>query len=164
MKYTANKAYDDAPEQHQTTMNLTVREMSIADYDQVIKLWSATEAMLLRDADSRESIERYLSLNPGLSFVVERLGQIVGAILVGSDGRRGYVQHLAVHQSERGAGIGKQLITCAISALETIGISKTHLFVANDNIDAQKFYESLGWFPRDEVRMYSFNASDNQNI
>ncbi|WP_413285920.1 GNAT family N-acetyltransferase [Vibrio sp. MA40-2] len=138
--------------------------MVIADYDQVIKLWSAIEAMRLRDADSRESIERYLSLNPGLSFVAERPGQVVGTILVGSDGRRGYVQHLAVHESERGAGIGKQLIVSAISALESIGISKTHLFVANDNINAQQFYESSGWFSRDEVRMYSFNASENRNV
>lgn len=145
-------------------MSFTIREMTIADYNQVIKLWSATEAMLLRDADSRESIERYLNLNPNLSFVAESSGQIVGAILAGSDGRRGYVQHLVVHESERGAGIGKQLITSVISALEAIGISKTHLFVANDNINAQQFYESLGWFLRDEVRMYSFNASKNQNI
>jgi len=148
--------------EQENTMN--IRKMTIADYDQVIKLWSATEAMLLRDADSRESIERYLGFNSGLSFVAEKSERIVGAILVGSDGRRGYVQHLAVHQSERGAGIGKQLITSAISALESIGISKTHLFVANNNINAQQFYESLGWFPRDEVRMYSFNASGNQNI
>ncbi|WP_375754099.1 GNAT family N-acetyltransferase [Vibrio sp. HN007] len=138
--------------------------MTISDYDQVIKLWSTTEAMLLRDADSRESIERYLKLNPGLSYVAENSQTITGAILVGTDGRRGYVQHLAVHKSVRGNGIGKQLINRAIEALESNGISKTHLFVANDNINAQEFYQSLGWYPRDEVRMYSFNASDNQNI
>lgn len=138
--------------------------MKIADYDHVIKLWSNTEAMLLRDADSRESIARYLSLNPHLSFVAEQSGQIVGAILVGSDGRRGYVQHLAVDENLRGTGIGRQLINSAIAALEAIGISKTHLFVANDNLNAQQFYQSLGWFARDEVRMYSFNASENQNI
>ncbi|GLO60578.1 N-acetyltransferase [Vibrio sp. MACH09] len=143
---------------------VTIRRLTIADYDQVIALWSTTEAMLLRDADSRQSIERYLNHNPGLSFVVEREGQIVAAILVGTDGRRGYVQHLAVAQSQRGGGIGKQLISSAINALSAIGISKTHLFVANDNINAKQFYESLGWFPRDEVRMYSFNASDNQNV
>ncbi len=145
-------------------MTMTIREMTIADYDQVIRLWSTTEAMLLRDADSRESIERYLKLNSGLSFVAEKPETITGAILVGTDGRRGYVQHLAVHEGERGEGIGKQLITHAIEALQATGISKTHLFVANDNINTQQFYHSLGWFPRDEVRMYSFNTSANLNI
>ncbi|MDG3087759.1 GNAT family N-acetyltransferase [Vibrio hannami] len=138
--------------------------MLISDYDQVIKLWSGTEAMLLRDADSRTNIERYLKLNPGLSFVAQHSSEIKGAILVGTDGRRGYVQHLAVHKSERGNGIGKLLISSAIKALEANGISKTHLFVANDNINAQRFYESIGWLPRDEVRMYSFNASDYENV
>ena len=46
-----------------------IREMDISDYSQVIGLWSTTEAMLLRDADSRENIGKYLKRNPNLSFV-----------------------------------------------------------------------------------------------
>lgn len=145
-------------------MDSTIREMHIEDYEQVMKLWSNTEAMLLRDADSKGSIGRYLELNPGLSFVVEKSKVITGAILVGTDGRRGYIQHLAVSPSERGNGLGKQLVLRAIQALEGKGIAKTHLFVANDNINAQQFYASMGWYPRDEVRMYSFNASANPDV
>lgn len=138
--------------------------MDISDYSQVIALWSETEAMLLRDADSRENIGKYLERNPELSFVAVDGQQIVGAILVGTDGRRGYVQHLAVDSHCRGKGIGTKLISAAIEALLNIGIAKTHLFVANENLNAQSFYEKLGWFSRDEVRMFSFNSSTNGSV
>ncbi|HCH1532124.1 TPA: GNAT family N-acetyltransferase, partial [Vibrio parahaemolyticus] len=122
--------------------------MDISDYPQVIELWSETEAMLLRDADSRENIGKYLERNPNLSFVALDSDNVVGAILVGTDGRRGYVQHLAVNSNCRGQGIGAALILRAVDALSEIGIAKTHLFVTNENINAQAFYEKLGWFPR----------------
>jgi ribosomal protein S18 acetylase RimI-like enzyme len=138
--------------------------MEISDYPQVIGLWSETEAMLLRDADSQENIAKYLKRNPGLSFVAIQNEVVIGAILVGTDGRRGYVQHLAVHSSCRGIGVGKKLIDSTVDALANYGIAKTHLFVANENLNAQSFYEKLGWFPRDEVRMYSFNSSIDSNV
>ncbi|TBT52160.1 GNAT family N-acetyltransferase, partial [Vibrio parahaemolyticus] len=63
-----------------------IREMDISDYPQVIELWSETEVMLLRDADSRENIGKYLERNPNLSFVALDSDNVVGAILVGTDG------------------------------------------------------------------------------
>ncbi|MFS1430561.1 GNAT family N-acetyltransferase, partial [Vibrio splendidus] len=75
---------------------VNIREMAISDYDSVIALWCQTEGMSIRDADSKESIASYLDRNPGLSFVAESNNEIIGAVLVGTDGRRGYLQHLAV--------------------------------------------------------------------
>lgn len=141
-----------------------LREMEISDYQQVMNLWSETEGMRLREADSEENIGKYLERNPNLSFVALQGDEIVGAILVGTDGRRGYIQHLAVSKACRGQGIGAKLISNAVDALSSIGIAKTHLFVINDNLNAQAFYENIGWYPRDEVRMFSFNASTVGNI
>lgn len=139
-------------------------EMTIDHYHQVIDVWQQTEHMMLRDADSRESIARYLARNPGLSFVAIIDNKVVGAILVGTDGRRGYVQHLAVLNQYRGQNIGKTLVDKAIHALLAQGIGKSHLFVSVDNHQAERFYGKHGWFERDEVRMYSFNATDTENI
>ncbi|EHW0638052.1 GNAT family N-acetyltransferase [Vibrio vulnificus] len=141
-----------------------IREMNIADYDDVIKLWGQTEGMSLRDTDSKESINNYLIRNPNLSFVAVSGNEIVGAVLVGTDGRRGYLQHLAVSTNFRGKNLGRDLVSQAISALADVGVPKTHLFVYNENVNAQQFYEKLGWFPRDEVRMYSYNSSSNNNV
>ena len=143
---------------------VTIRPMIIKDYETVIQLWHQTEGMSVRDADSRENIALYLDRNPDLSFVAISEGHIIGAVLVGTDGRRGYLQHLAVLPQFRGQRIGYQLISQSINALANIGIPKTHLFVYDDNLNAQKFYEKLGWFPRDNIRMYSYNSSSNSNV
>ncbi|EPE2649203.1 GNAT family N-acetyltransferase [Vibrio fluvialis] len=143
---------------------VTIREMDISDYDAVIAIWSETEHLSLRDADSRDSIAAYLTRNPGCSFVAIKEDIIVGTVLAGTDGRRGYLQHLAVSSRLRGQGIGEQLVSATVDALAALGINKTHLFVFNTNESAQGFYQKLGWFARDEVRMFSFNSSTNLNV
>jgi len=143
---------------------ITIREMDISDYDSVIDLWCQTESLSLRDADFKQSIESYLNRNSGLSFVALSGNKIIGAVLVGTDGRRGYLQHLAVSSEFRGQKIGKALVEKSVDALTSIGVSKTHLFVYSNNVNAQNFYEKLGWLPRDEIRMYSFNNSSNPNV
>ncbi|EOB3980257.1 GNAT family N-acetyltransferase, partial [Vibrio cholerae] len=136
----------------------------ISDYNEVIALWATTENVSLRDADSRPNIEAYLKRNQGLSFVAVSDSLVIGAVLVGTDGRRGYVQHLAVSSDFRGQGIGKCLIQKATDALSRIGISKTHLFVLIENVAAQDFYTKLDWYPRDEIRMFSYNSSSNPEV
>lgn len=88
---------------------------------------------------------------------------IVGTVLAGTDGRRGYLQHLAVSSRLRGQGIGERLVDATVDALAALGIHKTHLFVYHTNHSAQGFYQKLGWCARDEVRMFSFNGSEHLN-
>lgn len=126
-----------------------------ADYDQVMTLWSHTEGLTLRDADSREGIARYLDRNPGLSFVARDMGQVVGAILVGTDGRRGYLQHLAVASSHRGQGLGRALAERSLRALRSQGIEKCHLMVREGNAAARAFWIHLGWCERADVVLMS---------
>ena len=85
-------------------MDAMIRSMTMDDYDQMIALWQASEGVGLDDVDGRPAIEGYLRRNEGISFVaVEADGRIVGAVLCGTDGRRGYMHHLAV-AAEQGAG------------------------------------------------------------
>jgi ribosomal protein S18 acetylase RimI-like enzyme len=62
-----------------------IRPFHSADYDEVTTLWSHTEGLTLREADSREAIASYLARNPGLSFVAREDGRLVGAVLAGTD-------------------------------------------------------------------------------
>lgn len=141
-----------------------ITEMTIVDYPQIIELWASTEGLTLRDADSKSNIDSYLKRNPGLSFVAKEQGQIVAAVLAGTDGRRGYLQHLCVAKAQRSKGVGQTLVNRVIEALQLINISKTHLFVHNTNDYAQEFYQKSGWVARDEVCMFSFNSLDNREI
>lgn len=71
-------------------MTIEILELRIEDYDDAIALWNC-EGVAIRDADSRENIERYLNRNQGLSFKAIKDDRLVGTILCGHDGRRGYI-------------------------------------------------------------------------
>lgn len=132
-------------------MKLTVQDMTMADYDEVRALWSESEGIDLGEADSRSSIARFLERNPGLSFVVRDNGQLVGAVLCGHDGRRGYIDNLAVRKSHRCQGIGRMLASRCVYQLIQIGIRKWNLFVREDNQEAIAFWRKLGWHQRVEL-------------
>ena len=141
-----------------------IREMTIEDYEDVIVMFRETLGITVRDADSREAIAAYLNRNPGLSFVAVVDKKIIGCVMSGHDGRRGYLQHMIVRPEFRKQGIGKDLYSACLSALQAIGIYKTHLFVQKTNVAAEEFWKRQGWVFRDEVLMFSFNASPNENI
>ena len=144
-------------------MTFALRAMQADDYPALLQLWQQGEGLVLREADSPEAIAAYLARNPGLSFIALSQSQLIGSLLAGTDGRRGYLQHLTVCPSHRGQGIGKALLQAATSALHAIGIDKTHLMVLADNADAMAFYRHLGWSDRADVRLFSFTSSGNQN-
>ncbi|TLN13669.1 N-acetyltransferase, partial [bacterium] len=77
-------------------MAIEYRPMTIDDYDEIIELWKTTEGVGLSDADSRRGINLFLQRNPNLSVVARDEDKLVGAVLCGHDGRRGYLHHLAV--------------------------------------------------------------------
>ena len=136
-------------------MSISYREMAIADYQQVYNLWNKTDGIGLSDADEKENISRFLDRNPGTSFVAFDGNLLVGVLLCGNDGRRGYVHHLAVRDSLRRLGIGSQLIKSCLTKLASLNIHKCHLFVFVDNSDAISFWESIGWEKRGELQLIS---------
>lgn len=138
-----------------------IREMTIQDYDAVIALWQSADGVGLSDADSREAIGRYLARNPGLSFTAWDGDLLVGAVLCGHDGRRGYVHHLAVRPSHRRKGIGKALATRCLDALAAEGIDKCHLFVFAVNADAIAFWKRVGWTQRVDLDLMSRYTVDS---
>ena len=141
-----------------------IREMTIKDHDQIAEMFRATPGITFRDADSKEAIQTYLDRNPGLSFVAEVNGRIIGCVMCGHDGRRGYLQHLVVREEFRKRGIGEKLFKKCLDGLENIGIYKTHLFVQRTNGPGNRFWSGKGWQLREDVHMYSLNRSSNENI
>lgn len=137
--------------------------MQISDYASVIALWRDCDGVSLRDADSPEGIEKYLQRNPALSFVALDGIDIVGTIMAGHDGKRGYIQHLAVADAARGQGIAGSLVELCLEALNLQGIEKSHVHVLGDNEPGRKFWSGRGWFHRAEIVMYSFINGENKN-
>ncbi len=134
-----------------------IREFVIADYDAVYDLWEGMPGIGLSQADDRCEIGKYLARNPGMSFVAVEGDGIVGAVLCGHDGRRGYIHHMAVDPAFRGRGAGRALFRAASDALAREGIAKCHLFVKKGNALAESFWTALGWQRRDDLLMFSYD-------
>lgn len=131
--------------------------MTAEDYDEVYAMWQITSKRALSSADSRDNIIRYLNRNPGMSQVATEDGKIVGTVLAGHDGRRGFIHHMAVLPQYRRHHIGKSLAQTAITKLTADGIEKTHIFCYCDNSTGMKFWKSFGFKRRDDLVDFSYN-------
>ncbi|MDO4323351.1 MAG: GNAT family N-acetyltransferase [Lachnospiraceae bacterium] len=144
---------------------MNVRVMTIEDYDGVYELWIHTPGMGLNSVDdSREGIAKYLKRNPGTSFVAEEDGKLVGAVLSGHDGRRGYIYHTAVLTEYRNRGIARALAEHVMNALEQEGINKAALVAFGRNETGNGFWERMGFTVRDDLVYRNKNIRELKRI
>ena len=133
-------------------LQIEIELMKIEDYDEVWNLWINTKGMGLNNLDdSIEGIEQFLKRNPNTCFIARDIDKIVGTIMVGHDGRRGYIYHTAVMEKYRKQGIGKLLITASINALKDEGIRKVALVVFEKNELGNSFWEKEGFIVREDL-------------
>lgn len=131
---------------------MKIRKMVIADYDEVYLLWMSCVGMGLNNVDdSKDGIEKFLKRNPDTCLVAETENKIVGVILAGNDGRRGYIYHTAVNPQFRKQGIARRLVDYVIQALEKCGINKAALVVFDRNENGNAFWEKLGFTVREDL-------------
>lgn len=132
-----------------------IREMIIEDYYSVFELWRNTEGIGLSEADSRENISLFLQRNPGFSLIAQKDNEIIGVILCGHDGRRGYFHHLVVRKDHRLKGLGRKLVKSCLKRLNLAGIDKCHIFVFWKNELGQRFWTADGWETRHDLNIMS---------
>lgn len=138
--------------------------MTIDDYEDVFELWSETEGMGLRSLDdSKDGINSFIKRNPRTNFICRDKDEIVGTILCGNDGRRGYIYHTVVKDSYRREGIARELVRLVVESLEKEGIKKVALVVYSSNEDGNKFWESLGFKQRSDLSYRNLEI-DESNI
>jgi ribosomal protein S18 acetylase RimI-like enzyme len=125
------------------------------DHSKLIKLWQLAGNIEVRQTDTAEALARFLSKNPTCNYAAYAGTRLVGAVLAGHDGWRGYLYHMAVKPDYRGRNIGAKLVNAAVSALKKEGVPKVHCLVKRDNLIAQQFWEACGFTLRDEFFDYS---------
>lgn len=130
--------------------------MELVDYDHIISLWRASKGIKLRNADSLAGIEKYLLRNPGLSFVAEHENEIIGTVMSGHDGKRGYIQHLSVKLGMRNSDVATELLKHYLNGLKNEGIVKSHIHVLSDNALAKKYWSNRDWKQRADIDVYSY--------
>jgi ribosomal protein S18 acetylase RimI-like enzyme len=124
---------------------VTTREFLLSDHANAVALWSEIDSVEICEGDSREEVAEYLKRNPGLSRVAEVEGKIVGAVMCGHDGRRGWIYHLAVAQAFRGLGVGKMLLDDCVRGLQDAGLKRAIILVEGKNAAGHKFWLREGW-------------------
>ena len=135
--------------------DMIIEPFHIDRYGEVYALWDRCSGVGLSSADERDQIAAYLARNPGLSFLAVDGPKVVGAVLGGHDGRRGYIHHLAVDDDYRRRGIGRRLVKKCLAALEEEGIQKCHLFIFHENEGGIAFWQSEGWTLRRDIMVVS---------
>ncbi len=138
------------------------RLLTIDDYDEIYSLWNSIEGMGLRSLDdSRSGIDKFLRRNPTTCFAAEESGEIVGCILCGHDGRRGFIYHTCVHPDFRGRGIGSEMVRLACNALRAEGINKCALVCYSSNKTGNGFWNAKHWEKREDLNYYNLSLNDN---
>ncbi len=129
-----------------------LRKMKIEEYDNVYSLWMSCVGMGLNNLDdSKDGIEKFLKRNPDTCYIAVEADEVIGVIMVGNDGRRGYIYHTAVHPNYRKQGIGKALVEIALDSLLKLGINKVALVVFERNKVGNEFWEKMGFTSRNDL-------------
>jgi ribosomal protein S18 acetylase RimI-like enzyme len=134
---------------------MSIHQLHEEDHPKLIKLWQASGGIEVRQTDTAEALARFLYRNPTCNYAAYAGTRLVGAVLAGHDGWRGYLYHMAVKPNYHERGVGTKLVSVAVDAIKREGIPKVHCLVKRDNLIAQQFWEACGFTFRDDLFDYS---------
>lgn len=121
-----------------------IRPFEEADTESVIALWQACDLVVAWN-DPHKDIARKLEVQRELFLVAELGGAIVGSVMAGYEGHRGWINYLAVGPDHQRKGYAQQLMHAAEEKLLALGCPKINLQVRATNEDVLAFYEHIGY-------------------
>jgi RimJ/RimL family protein N-acetyltransferase len=130
-------------------------ELTVQDLPEAYALWQGMPGIGLVAADKPDALADFLYQNPGLSVGWREDGRLVATCLCGSDGRRGFLYHVAVAESHRRRGIGGRVSEASLERLRQRSIDKCHLMVFGSNENGQAFWQAAGWTLRKDLALFS---------
>ena len=130
-------------------MNFEIVRYSSEYQDEVVDLWRKCNLVVPQN-DPVEDIQRKLAFQPDLFFIALLDGKVVGSIMVGYEGHRGWLNYLAVLPEHQKRGYGRKLVERAVDELKRLGCLKVNLQVRKSNVSVVEFYKHLG-FKDDDV-------------
>lgn len=125
-------------------MTVVVRRFVVGDTDAVVALWREAFPDDPERNEPSQMIARKVARDPALFWVADDDG-VIGVVMAGYDGVRGWLYHLAVVQTRRGEGVARMLVDHAVGELRGLGCPKVNLQVRGSNDGVAAFYEGLGW-------------------
>jgi ribosomal protein S18 acetylase RimI-like enzyme len=138
-------------------MAISIRRFNIQDYGEIIRLWSLVKLPLKpKGRDRLENIKREIS-NPdtNIFLVAVSEGNLIGSIVGTHDGRKGWINRLAVHPDFQRRGIARQLVRKVEGYLSKNGIDITACLIEGYNRDSMTFFQKIGYLKHEDVTYFS---------
>ena len=133
-------------------MPASIQALQPAHLPEAIALWRDMPGIGLSPEETPTMLTAYLQRNLDISSAaIDEDGTLVGAIMGGHDGRRGFLYHLAVKESHRGQKLGRLLVQRTTAELAKCGIVKAAIMVYTTNREGRAFWEHLGWNIRTDL-------------
>lgn len=132
---------------------MLIRGYRHADREAVVRLWADVFPESTGHNDPGRSIDRKVAAGDELFFIAEENEGLVGTIMGGYDGHRGWIYSLAVDPNRRRSGVGTQLVRHVERVLLDLGCPKINLQMRGDNAAVVAFYRALGYQPEDRISM-----------
>ncbi|MCA9900465.1 MAG: GNAT family acetyltransferase [Ardenticatenaceae bacterium] len=129
-----------------------IRPFALADSEAVIAIWEACHLTVPWN-DPHRDIARKMQVNPELFLVAEVNGRVVGTVMGGYEGHRGWVNYLAVHPDAQKQGVGRALMQAVEAKLLAIGCPKINLQVRQSNTAVIQFYGHLDYHIDDVISL-----------
>ena len=121
--------------------------------EQVIELWKNVFAYTASHNSPELAIDKKLQIKDGLFFVALKEQRVIGTVMAGYDGHRGWIYSMAVYPDYRKKGIGKALLSYAQDKLIKLGCLKINLQIMEGNEEVQKFYSANGFSVEQRISM-----------
>ena len=132
---------------------MKIRRYHHSDKDSVVALWKQVFSPKKPHNDPARVIDMKIKQDDGLFFVAEEDHQVIGTIIAGFDGHRGWLYSLAVRLQYRRKGVGTLLVYKAITELKKVGCLKVNLQINADNYEVVEFYMKTGFLIEERISM-----------
>lgn len=136
-----------------------IRPFCLEDRDAVVAIWEAC-GLIVPWNDPHKDIARKMQVNPELFLVAELDGRVVGTVMGGYEGHRGWLNYLAVSPDCQGNGVGRTLMEVIEAKLLALGCPKINLQVRTSNTAVIQFYGHLGYHIDDVISLGKRLISD----
>jgi ribosomal protein S18 acetylase RimI-like enzyme len=141
--------------------SINIRDFKTTDYDNMISLWKAAGLPYRpKGRDSRKKIEHELKFGCTVAAVADHEGELVGSVWGTHDGRKGWLNRLAVRPEFRNKGLARLLVEYVEKRLTELGIDIIGVLVEDWNKDSMEVFEKLGYVKHKDIFYYSKRKND----
>lgn len=140
---------------------MRIRRLAIDDYDEIVKLWSRAKLPFRpKGRDSKRATEAQMETYPTLFLGMYEADRLVGVVVLTSDGRKGWINRLAVDPEYRHRGIAKKLIVESEKRFRKLGLALFCSLIDDDNGASKELFRKYGYVEHHDIIYFSKRDSD----